>query len=329
MQHRIRLTLVAVLLAACSSAPGTKGGGTGGEEETGGSSGGDTGGKSGGTGGKASSTGGSTGSTGGSSGTTGGSTGSTGGTSGSTGGSSGSTGGAGATADAGAPDGPPAATGGCGMAKFCADFEDQMAGAAPTGMFKVTGPVTVDTTRAFSGTKSVTYKNVGGSGAWLTFAGMAASLPENDLHGRMMIFMPATPGKAHFDTIMATGTGTGTYILGGMYGNFMSVYHPGDCSVDSKTPFPTNRWACIQWEFKGTKDGKHLHKMMLDGMVVDNGIQDGSQGFCVNGGGRDWKAPIFDNMKVGHVAYGGGSISLWIDDLAWGPQEIPCPPPKP
>jgi hypothetical protein len=34
-------------------------------------------------------------------------------------------------------------------------------------------------------------------------------------------------------------------------------------------------------------------------------------------------------MKVGHVAYGGGAISLWIDDLAWGPQEIPCPAPKP
>jgi hypothetical protein len=114
-----------------------------------------------------------------------------------------------------------------------------------------------------------------------------------------------------------------------MYGNFMSVYHPGDCSVDSKTPFPTNRWACIQWEFKGTKDGKHLHKMMLDGKVVDNGIQDGSQGFCVASPSmRDWKAPIFDTMKVGHVAYGGGSINLWIDDLAWGPQEIPCPPMK-
>ena len=108
----------------------------------------------------------------------------------------------------------------------------------------------------------------------------------------------------------------------------MSVYHPGDCSVDSKTPFPVGRWACIQWEFMGTKDGKHVHKMMLDGMVVDNGIQDGSQGFCVNGGGRDWKAPTFNSMKVGYVAYGGGSSDLWIDDLAWGDQPIPCPPMK-
>jgi hypothetical protein len=89
------------------------------------------------------------------------------------------------------------------------------------------------------------------------------------------------------------------------------------------------RWACIQWEFKGTKDGKHLHKMMLDGMVVDNGLQDGKQGVCAAGGGtHDWTAPTFNSLKIGYVAYGGSSGDIWFDDLAWGEQEIPCPPMK-
>jgi hypothetical protein len=116
-----------------------------------------------------------------------------------------------------------------------------------------------------------------------------------------------------------------------MYMNFMAVYHPGDCSTDSKTPFPAGRWACIQWEFKGTKDGKHLHKMMLDGKVVDNGIQDGSQGVCASGGRnpRLGGAPVFNTLKVGYVAYGGSSGDIWFDDLAFGEQEIPCPPMMP
>jgi hypothetical protein len=248
-------------------------------------------------------------------------------------------------ADAGAQeDAPPTgaggavAGGGCGAAKFCEDFEGQTAGQAPTGMFKVEssggGTITVDSTKAFSGKQSIVYKKAGGyPGTWLTFSNIAAMLPQNDLHGRMMMWMTQTPGAAHWDGINASGTkaggGNATYILGGMYKNFMAVYHPGDCSTDSKTPFPTGRWACIQWEFLGTKDGKHLHKMMLDGQVVDNGTQDGKQGVCASGGGtHDWTAPVFNTLKVGYVAYGGGSGDIWIDDLAWGAEAIPCPPMK-
>jgi hypothetical protein len=182
--------------------------------------------------------------------------------------------------------------------------------------------VTVDGSKGFNSSKSLLVKG----GGFIVFSDIAAMLPSNDLHGRAMIWMNMTPGTAHFDTVMASGQG-GTYILGGMYKNFMSVYHPGDCSVDSKTPFPVGRWACIQWEFKGAKDGTHLHKMMLDGQVVDNGIQDGSQGFCVQGGAkRDWKAPIFNSLKIGHVQYGGtGGVELWLDDVAFGEAPIACP----
>jgi hypothetical protein len=79
--------------------------------------------------------------------------------------------------------------GGCGGAKVCLDFEDQMAGAEPTGMFKVdkTGgaTVTVDGSKAFSGTKSVVLKKAGGyPGTFLTFSNIASMIPSNDLHGR-------------------------------------------------------------------------------------------------------------------------------------------------
>jgi hypothetical protein len=330
MQQHLRPILIAVLLgAACSSGAPRSNGNTGGSEEEGGTGGGEsTGGKSGTpTGGKMGGTGGSP-ATGGETGTGGAGTGGGGGA-----------GAGGSAPDAGAPDAVAAggsAGGGCGAAKVCLDFENQTVGAEPTGMFKVdkTGgaTVTVDGSKAFSGTKSVVLKKAGGyPGTFLTFSGISSMIPSNDLHGRVMMWMTKVPGGAHWDGIWATGSklggGTATYILGGMYMNFMAVYHPGDCSTDSKTPFPVGRWACIQWEFKGTKDGKHLHKMMLDGKVVDNGIQDASQGVCASGGGtHDWAAPIFNTLKVGYVAYGGSSGDIWFDDLAFGEQEIPCPP---
>jgi hypothetical protein len=342
MQHRIRLTLAFLLFgAACGAAPRTGGsrGGSGGEGGSGGkSSTGGSGGESssGGSGGE-SSTGGKGGSGGAGSGGGG-----TGGSLGGDGGSVGTGGGGSPDAATPGPDGGAAtggsSGGGCGTAKFCDDFEAQMPGQAPTGMFKVDtaggGSITVDGNKGFSGKQSIVLKKAGGyPGTWLTFSNVAAQIPSNDLHGRAMIWMTQVPGAAHWDGIMASGSkaggGNATYILGGMYKNFMAVYHPGDCSTDSKTPFPVGRWACIQWEFMGSKDGKHLHRMLLDGQVVDNGVQDGKQGVCAAGGGtHDWTAPTFNTLKVGYVAYGGGSGDIWIDDLAWGEQPIPCPPPK-
>jgi hypothetical protein len=341
MQYPARLSLVVVcLVAACGSAlPTSAGGGKGGGDPETGGSGGDGNGGNGGN--NSAGRGGSSGKGGGPSGSGGSAGGGTSGTSGGTGGedAAAGTGGSGEAPDASAPapDTAPAG-GGCGSAKFCTDFEDQTAMKEPTGMFKVdkTGgaTVTVDDTKAFSGTKSILFRKAGGyPGTFLTFSNIAAMIPSNDLHGRVMMWMTQTPGKAHWDGIWGTGNkpggGTATYILGGMYGNFMAVYHPGDCSTDSKTPFPTGRWACIQWEFKGTKDGKHLHRMLLDGQVVDNGVQDGSQGVCASGGGtHDWAAPIFNTLKVGYVAYGGGSGDIWFDDLAFGEEPIACPPMK-
>lgn len=333
MQHRPQLYVVAfVLVAACGSpARSGGGGGTAGneDEDSGGSGGADLAGSGG------SNVGGSGGSNVAGSGGQSGKGGASAADSGAGGSDDGDAGSAPALDASAQPDSGAPASAGCGSARFCTDFEDQPAMMEPHGMWKVdkTGgaTVTVDDTKAYSGKKSILFHKAGGyPGTFLTFSNIASMIPSNDLHGRVMMWMTQTPGKSHWDGIWATGSkpggGTATYILGGMYGNFMAVYHPGDCSTDSKTPFPTGRWACIQWEFKGTKDGKHLHRMLLDGQVVDNGVQDGSQGVCAGSGGtHDWTAPVFNTLKVGYVAYGGGSGDIWFDDLAFGESEIPCP----
>ena len=318
---------------------GVGGGGFGGSPGGGGSGGG-TAGAGGGTAGAGGTGGGTAGAGGrdGGGGGTGGGTAGAGGAGGATDAGGGRGGGGGGTAPGDAAANPPDPGAGCQGAVFCDDFEGHAAGRAPMGMFRVDvaggGSLVVDTGKFFSGKQSIAIKAVRGGGypgTWLTFPDIAPKIPSNDLHGRAMIYMTDVPGGAHWDGVMASGPlsggGNATYVLGGMYRNFMSVYHPGDCSVDSSTRFPTGRWACIQWQFKGAKDGTHLHKMMLDGQVVQNGIQDGRQGFCVNGGARDWRAPTFSTLKVGYVHYGNApaAIEMWIDDLAFGEQAIPCP----
>lgn len=319
MRHRFLLAVSLVLtLNACgqSKGPGENPGGSGGE---------------GGEGGGAPGTGGAppkdagTSATGGSGGKgTGGAvaTGGAGGTGGAV-----ATGGSGGTpaADAGSSaDGPPATMGGlCAGAKKCFDFEDQMAGQAPSSPdFKVEmngGSISVDSTKFFSGKQSIKISTRGGTnfpGTNLIFSGIEKLLPENDLHGRVMMWMNQTPGRAHWDGILgsAAGGANPTYILGGMYMNFMSVYHPGDDSVDSATPFPTGTWACIQWQFSG-KGGMNIHKMMLNGQVVDKGLT------------TKWRAPTFSQLKVGYRHFGSSvAVDLWLDDLAFGDQPIPCPP---
>lgn len=240
--------------------------------------------------------------------------------SGGSGGAPGEDGGAGSDASA---DLPPAMGALCAGAKKCFDFEDQMANMPPSSPdFRVetaNGTVTVDNTKFHSGKQSIAIKTRGGTsfpGNNLVFSGIEKLLPTNDLHGRVMMWMDRTPGGAHWDSIIgsAAGGSNPTYILGGMYMNFMSVYHPGDLSVDSNTPFPTQTWACIQWQFSG-KDGKNLHKMMLNGMVVDKGITE------------RWRAPTFSQLKVGYRHFNTSvAVNVWLDDLAFGDQPIACPP---
>ena len=219
---------------------------------------------------------------------------------------------------------------------FCDDFEAQAAGKAPAGKFKVSanaGGLLVDGSLAYSGKQSVAIKvpRGGEPGAFLVFSEQLP-LASNDIHGRAMIYLKQSPGQVHWDGIFGSGPG-GTYVIGGMYEKFEAVYHPGDCSVDSATPWPIAKWACVQWEFKGGKDGTHVHKMMLNGAVVDNGLTTtmGPANCGQAPAGREWKAPMpFTQLKIGYVHYGSSPnpIEMWIDDLAFGEAEIPCPAPK-
>jgi len=98
------------------------------------------------------------------------------------------------------------------------------------------------------------------------------------------------------------------------------VHQPGDDSVDSTTKFPVGKWACLQWEFKGTPGMPHVITVKLDGQFIEKGMMLAKS---------SWKTATWNSLGIGWINFEGGvagTINMWLDDLAFGEQEIPCPP---
>lgn len=293
-----------------SSGSGGSGGGasaSGGNDATGGSS-------NGGAGGGSSAAGGSD-ATGGSSSLSGGAGSATGGMSG---------GGSDASSDTPAPP----ASGACGdgaTTKFCDDFEKQTMGMPPTGDFVVSakaGTMMVDSTKPYRGTKSLHIKTAApGSRSMLDFS---KQFPFNDFHGRAMVFMTkVNTNQEHWDFFYGYNA-TNEWELGGQFQGWSLVIDPPDHPVYSKDKIPLNKWMCIQWNWKFAGAGMDTsYTAKVDGKTFDKSTWTGADPT-----GRKWTAGPWTKFSAGWEGYGATdvNIEMWIDDLAFGEQEIPCPP---
>jgi hypothetical protein len=200
-------------------------------------------------------------------------------------------------------------------AKFCDDWEKQEAGKPPSGEFSITSgggaTVLVDATKSFSGGKSLHYKSTGRGKVMLLFT---KQFPISDQHGRFMLYMPKKPTTdSHWDILQSdVGATNAHWELGGMYGKFELVVDPPDNGIDSATPFPEgDQWYCIQWNFKHPGD---TFVAKVDGQHVKPSPVIGK-----------WKSGIWKNLAVGWQIFGSSDADFYIDDLAFGEQEIPCP----
>ncbi len=242
------------------------------------------------------------------------------------------------------PDAGPLIGLDCNSAKFCDDFESYTAGARPAGGWTVTGSVVVDSGKAFSGTKSILIKGPGPrtNGAISRGRGVLP-FATNTIYGRMMVWLTAAPaGSVHWDSIWAIGklpatTVTAHYRYGGGFQKFLAVYgttatpNP-DCSRGSQTRFPTQRWACLQWQFDGSPDGaggtKNEARLWMDGNPISDATVVRFGSGCISGPRTtEWKAPVFDTFQVGWRNYQDSTtpIEMWIDDVAFDEKPVSCP----
>jgi hypothetical protein len=128
-----------------------------------------------------------------------------------------------------------------------------------------------------------------------------------------MIFVAKTPPNAsHWDIVQSNANGT-IWSWGRHVRKFELVVDPPDDGKDSSTP---SRWtlACVQWKFKGTGTQTEYHVML-------HGRKEVNQSPVNN----HWRGGTWRDLMVGYEVFGSAPIEFWIDDLAFGEQEIPCP----
>jgi hypothetical protein len=215
---------------------------------------------------------------------------------------------------------------------FSDDFESYSVGAVPLPPWSRSGDgkVFVDSSRSFSGEKSVhfvsgeAYRNR----AILTFASdYVFPLKENRYYGKMEMYVEeASPDGVHWTMVESSGRIPGKEIAaevryGGQHNkrlmaNYETVGAATDCWQHSSLKIPEGRWFRIDWFFDGQGN---IMKLWIDGRPVNEitvkGRGEGCLGNDLNG---EWIFPVFENVQIGWVDYqpNGGERNVWIDDFA-------------
>lgn len=256
--------------------------------------------------------------------------------------------------DAGVGSGGDGGQRGCAgrQARLCDDFESYASGAypngqSPGGVWKAstsgTGTVSVDTTRSFSGSKSVLLtvkQGLTNQKAYLsTTAASVFPFPNHAMYGRMMVFIDAVPQSSqgpHWSTIRADGPAlpgapsnisSASYRLGVMnqkrfLANYQNSLSP-DCYRNATTAkLPEKRWACVEWFYDSPNKEVRL---WLDGQaaITVTGKGDG----CVNPYEGTWYGPAMNALMLGINNYQASPIDVayWLDDVILDTQRVGCP----
>ncbi len=319
---------------------GTEGAGTGGLNETGGATGGG-GGASSGTaiGGRA------IGGMAGLAGYPGGASGTGGQTAGETSGAGGSagTGGISGTATGGSASGGASGPGCPAGAFLCEGFENQTAGVAPGAPWVPdtlgNGKITVDTTRAFSGQKSVHV-----TGMMNGFQGDRANIARpmaidsKTVWVRFMMYTASYPASSGVHTrLMRLGTAAGA-ALGSPESSYAFATYNGTSIEKVNTVLQRNtgtklddsanknRWIC--WEFEIDKTGgigKVVPHIWLDSKEL---ALSPAGGASHGGTSPSWDPINIEVFIMGLEGYQPDPIlaDYWIDDVFISSQRIGCQP---
>jgi len=231
--------------------------------------------------------------------------------------------------------------GGCPGA-FCDDFERYDAGVGPRSPWSSStngGAISIDLTRAHSGTKSVKVTTDGQAAyrrAYFSLSAPFFPVAGNAFYGRMWVYLTAAPAMTtHWTNISGEGmasyqnTSFQAYVRYGgqamkrLMANYDSGTFSSDCWQHSQTAFPEGRWACMEWHFDGPNERMEF---WLDGtQLAPLTVNHMGQGCIAHALGDRWVMPNFSTLRLGWEHYQTSiPIELWVDDVALGTQKLGC-----
>ncbi|MDQ0936737.1 hypothetical protein QFZ49_006712 [Streptomyces turgidiscabies] len=227
----------------------------------------------------------------------------------------------------------------CAGATICSDFEDQT-GTVPSGPWQTTAPdcqgtgkVSVDTSVAYSGTRSL---RVDGGAGYCNHAFAASTRDLSSvgpvMYVRMRVRHTTALPTSHVTFVSMPDASQGGRALrvGGQNGALQWNRESDDATLPEQspagvalsTPLPTGRWLCLRFQIDTTAqsmrtwvDDREVAGLHVDGVPTQN----------VDGqwlGRRTPPRPT--GLRLGWESYGTGDDTLWFDDVALGSSPIGC-----
>lgn len=159
--------------------------------------------------------------------------------------------------------------------------------------------------------------------------------PNNSFWGRAFIYYVSDAQSAvpniHVNYASASGTvrGSTTFYNWTRLASFYNPQSPtvginygrGDTAVYSGAHVPTNRWACLEWQFDGTANNRvalYLDGAYLTATTKAIASQDNPQNV----------APAYDAFRLGYEIYGRSgnspSFEVYFDEVALASSRIGC-----
>lgn len=231
---------------------------------------------------------------------------------------------------------------GCGTLVLCDTFEGQTVGTAPSGLWQPiypdcsgTGTVTVDSTQAHSGTKSIKVDGKTGYCNHVFFGNttnMAAIGPV--VFGRVFIRPTTALGTDHiaFMAMKDANDGNKNLRFGGQ-GQVMAWNRESDdatvpsmspVGISTSTGLPVNQWSCLEMEIDGNNG---FLQVWLNGTSIAGLTVDGVSTADIDAAWRASKPvwhPSLTDLKFGWESYSSGDNTLWFDDVAFGASRVGC-----
>jgi len=270
---------------------------------------------------------------------------------------------AGADAKTDAPPDGPVLGRSCKDLRFCDNFEADTIGGAPTGWTVDNNGGTVAVTSSpppsgvagaapSGGTKAVRLLSTSTAVHAVVRIRTAVSFTPNAFFGRARFWFTRLPlGLQHYNLLVGWGYPVGApdrtpnsqnwYEIGGGNGHADTLYLSSRNSIDPNkatccdccltcgngpTPFPLQKWTCVEWQMDGVKNEIRL---WVDGKLIDPLTIDQTTFKTSSCGTNPWIAPVFERMDIGWdnaPPEGGQPMEMWVDDVAFDAQRIGCGP---